>query len=387
MKYLNIEESELKASGALLTAKEIAGQPQLWNKIFDQLIREQKEIGLFLDNVLKITGKIILTGAGTSSYIGYSVEGVMQRKLGITTVSIPTTHLVSHPTDYFEKSVPTLLVSFARSGDSPESLAAVNLADAHIDQCFHLVITCNAGGDLAKFRAKTKSYVVLLPPEANDKSLAMTGSYSGMLLAALLLANYKDIEGQADFVKTITGYGNDLLGKSILKKIEGIAELDFDRAVFLGSGPLFGTAVESHLKLQELTDGDVVCKNDSYLGFRHGPKAVVNGRTLLVYYFSNSENVLRYEMDLVEGMAIGKKPLKQVAVSTKPIVGISVDTLIVLGEGTSDHVPEEYLAVSYILFGQLLGLFKSLSLRLEPDSPSKSGAISRVVKGVKIYQS
>ncbi|MEC3966208.1 sugar isomerase [Flagellimonas halotolerans] len=386
MTYLNMEETQLKASGALSTAKEIAGQPTLWKSIFERLVVDSKEISGFIDLVLQDAGKIILTGAGTSAYIGHSVEGAMQRKLGVTTVSVPTTHLVSHPQDYFQREVSTLLVSFARSGDSPESLAAVNLADSHIDRCFHLVITCNEQGGLAKYKAKEKSYVVLLPPQANDKSLAMTGSYSGMLLAAILLCDYRDVSAQRGVVDAIVDYGNQLLGRNVLGDIKGLAGLDFDRAVFLGSGPLFGTAMESHLKLQELTDGDVVCKNDSYLGFRHGPKAVVNERTLLVYYFSNNAKVLRYEKDLVEGMAIGKRPLKQVGISTVPIDGLSVDTLIVLGEGQVDAVPEEFLCVCFILFGQLLGLFKSLHLGLEPDSPSKSGAISRVVQGVKIYQ-
>lgn len=385
MKYLNIEEADLKANGALCTAKEIAGQPKLWSRVWEKLLEEKDEMGSFFENVLQVSKKIILTGAGTSSYIGYSIEGSVQRKFGITTMSVPTTHLVSHPQDYFEKAVPTLLVSFARSGNSPESLAAVNLADSHIDQCFHLIITCSEEGELAKYRSKGRHFVFLLPPESNDKSLAMTGSYSGMLLAALLMSDYKNIEDQEKTVRAIMAYANTILGDDLLKEVKKVVQLDFTRAVFLGSGPLYGTAMESHLKLQELTDGAVVCKNDSYLGFRHGPKAVVDENTLLIYYFSNSEDVLRYEIDLVTGMSVGKKPLGQIGVSTKPMDKVLIDKTIVLGEGGSDQVPEEYLAVCYIVFGQLLGFFKSLALKLEPDSPSKSGAISRVVQGVTIY--
>lgn len=385
MKYLNIEEADLKASGALCTAKEIAGQPKLWNSIFEKMLNEKDEISSFFDKVLHTSKKIILTGAGTSSYIGHSIEGFIQRKFGITTLSVPTTHLVSHPQDYFEKTKPTLMVSFARSGNSPESLAAVTLADSHIDECFHLIITCSEEGDLAKYQSKGRHYVFLLPPESNDKSLAMTGSYSGMLLSALLLGNYKNLDAQRKIVQAIMGYANVILEGSPLKEIEKVARLNFNRAVFLGSGPLYGTAMESHLKLQELTDGAIVCKNDSYLGFRHGPKAVVDENTLLVYYFSNSNDVLRYEIDLVAGMSVGKKPLGQIGVSTKPMDKALIDNAIVLGHGDSNEVPEAYLAVCYILFGQLLGFFKSLDLKLEPDSPSKSGAISRVVQGVTIY--
>lgn len=385
MKYLNIDVSELKVKGGFDTAKEISGQPGLWETIYAKLVAEQNEIDSFLESTLKRAKKIILTGAGTSAYIGYSVEGAMQRKTGITTVSIATTHLVSHPQDYFEPNTPTLMISFARSGNSPESVAAVRLADEYINECYHLVITCNEDGDLAKFAQKDKNYVFLLPPESNDKSLAMTGSYTGMLLSALLLSDFDHIRAMKGAIGVLVDYGRQILFEQ-LETIMEIGRLPFKRAVFLGSGPQYGTAMESNLKLQELTDGSIICKNDSYLGFRHGPKAVVDEETLLVYYFSNNESVLRYEIDLVNGMEEGKKPLRQIGVATKQLQDLKIDDLMVLGtSGQSEGIEEQYLAVATILVGQMIGFFKSWNLGLCPDSPSTTGAISRIVKGVKIY--
>lgn len=385
MNYLDLEESELKTLGALETAKEISGQPELWIDIFKKLVIERERISSFMNQALDSVTKIILTGAGTSAYIGYSVEGAMQRNTGLTTVSVATTHLVSHPQDYFQPEIPTLLISFARSGDSPESVAAVQLADKFCDNCYHLIVTCNEAGNLASFDYKSESLVCLLPPDANDKGLAMTGSYTGMLLVALLLSEIDHITEMEKTVETLTNYAEVLLSKK-LDVIRNVASGKFKRAVFLGSGPQYGTAMESHLKLQELTDGSIICKNDSYLGFRHGPKAVVNEETLLVYFFSNSENVLRYELDLVNDMANGKKPLKQIGVATQKLDVPSIDELIVLGQpGQLYKVKEEYLAVVTILLGQLIGFYKSLDLGLQPDSPSTTGAISRIVQGVKIY--
>lgn len=383
MKYLTIDEATLKAKGAIETAMEISGQPDLWAAVFDRAVSEEKAINSFLQTVFQRASKIILTGAGTSAYIGYSVEGMLQRTSGLTTVSVPTTHLVSHPTDYFEATSATLLISFARSGNSPESVAAVKLADRYCGECFHLIITCNQDGDLARHAIRNSSYVFILPPQANDKSLAMTGSYSGMLLAALLVADIHQIKAREATVKTLIRYGNEILSKQ-LHRIREIAELPFNRAVFLGSGPQFGTATESHLKLQELTDGQVICKHDSYLGFRHGPKAVVNEKTLMVYYFSNVKEVLQYERDLVNGMEEGKKPLFQLGISEMPIHEVSIDALLVLSD-KAGGVPEAYLTVATILLGQVLSFYKSLSSGLSPDSPSTSGAISRIVKGVTIY--
>ncbi|NDP23135.1 MAG: SIS domain-containing protein [Paludibacter sp.] len=382
MKYLNIDEAILKDSGAFFTAKEISGQPELWMNIFEKVVAEKAEIMSFLDDVLKKTKKIILTGAGTSGYIGYSIEGVFQRRNKITTISIPTTHLVSHPQDYFDPKLPTLLVSFARSGNSPESVAAVKLADKYCDECYHLVITCDTEGNLAKCNFKNSSYVFILPSEANDKSLAMTGSYSGMLLSALLINDIKNIDLRT-IVETLQIYGHKILGE-YLETIKKVACLSFKRAVFLGSGPQYGTAMESHLKLQELSDGQVICKNDSYLGFRHGPKAVVDGDTLIVYYFSNKKDVFRYERDLVVSMENGNKPLFQLGIAEGVLVDINIDEKIVLSN-ESKSIGEEYLSVSNILLGQLLGYYKSLAIGLKPDSPSQSGAISRVVQGVTIY--
>lgn len=383
MDYLNIEEKKLVDLGAIHTAKEIMGQPALWTNVLKTIASQEKQLSLFLDGAIEKADKIILTGAGTSGYIGYSLEGAFMRTHGIPTLTIATTHLVSHPEDYFDSEENILLVSFARSGNSPESVAAVKLGDKHCGTCNHLIITCNSQGNLAKYKFANEGHVFILPPESDDKSLAMTGSYSGMLLSALLINDIKNIDTFNDIVTTLSVYGKSLT-EDYLNSIKKVAELPFERAVFLGSGPQYGTAMESHLKLQELTDGRVICKNDSYLGFRHGPKAVVDEKTLMVYYFSNSEEVLKYELDLVNAMKDGKKPLYQLGIATKPINELHIDNLLLL-PSCNPKIPEEYLSVCNIVLGQLLGFFKSLKYGLSPDSPSVSGAISRVVKGVVIY--
>jgi len=384
MKYLNIDNKELEIKGAKNTAMEIAGQPNLWINIYNKVVREEKEIKEFVFQSQKVAQKIILTGAGTSAFIGYSIEGIIQRNAKTTVLSLPTTHLVSHPNDYFDSDTPTLLVSFARSGNSPESVATIELAEKHCNVCHHLIITCNPEGRLANYSFKNKSYVFTLPAEADDQSLAMTGSYSGMLLAALLINDITKLNEREKTVNTLFTYGEFILSE-FSHIIREVAEKPFKRAVFLGSGPLYGTAMESQLKLQELTDGQVICKHDSYLGFRHGPKAVVDETTIMVYFFSNVDSVLRYEKDLVNGMVKGKTSLFQMGISEKIVEGISLGCELIL-DHSKMRLNEEYLPVCFILIGQMLGFYKSLNLGLQPDSPSKSGAISRVVEGVVIYE-
>ena len=383
MKYFKIDETELQKKGAIYTAKEISEQPLIWGQTYKKLLHEHKKVKEFWDKAIKRSEKIILTGAGTSAFIGYSLEGAFQRHTGITTVSIPTTHLVTHPSDYFQNNVPTLLISFARSGNSPESVAVVKLADNICKECYHLIITCNEEGELMKYESKNDKFNFVLPPDSNDKGLAMTSSYTSMLLSGLLLSRIREIDKLKEQVASLIKFGKNIIANSS-DKIREIAALDFERAVFLGSGPLYGTATESHLKLQELTDGQIICKSDSFLAFRHGPKAVINEKTIVFFIFSNKNHVLRYEKDFVMSMIKGKKAMLLAGISDGPVSDLELDAHILLSD-VSTHIEEEFLAVCSVLPAQILGFFKSLVLGLSPDNPSTSGAISRVVEGVVIY--
>ena len=374
----------IEEPGALYTANEIAGQPDLWLKIHRQILRDEKRISSYLADVLPKVSKIILTGAGTSAYIGLTLHGIFNRSLRVHTDAVATTDLVSHPANYFFSNEVIMLVSFARSGNSPESTAVADLADKLCKKCFHVIITCDPMGQLALWQSISQKLLIVLPPEANDKSLAMTGSYSGMLLCGLLLARLKEITKIGPQIDTLYKYGSIILEK-YAPLIKEVACIDFRRVVFLGSGPLYGTATESNLKLQELTDGNIICKNHSYLGFRHGPKAVTDEETLIIFIFSSNPFVLQYERDLVLSMRKGKKPLYTIGIFEYEVNGLEFDLEIKLSE-EGNQLDEELLAICYILPAQLLGLYKSIALGLKPDSPSESGAISRVVEDVTIYK-
>ncbi|MEQ8471975.1 MAG: SIS domain-containing protein [Marinoscillum sp.] len=381
MQHLGISIDDLKSLGGLHTASEICQQPTLWRKIYSLINKEKGKLVSFLDR--NSFQKIILTGAGTSAYIGESLVGSFHREQSTFVNAVPTTNLVSHPYDYFSSKERILLISFARSGNSPESKAAVVLADEICANCTHLIITCNSEGELANYRFKGDQYILCLPEETNDKSLAMTSSYSGMLLAGLLIARINKIETLKETVEMASSYAETVLTKH-LQTLKDIASLNFKRAVFLGSGPLLGTATESHLKLQELTDGAIICINESFLGFRHGPKAVVDNETLIIYLLSNSSYASKYEHDLIFAMEKGKKALAQLAVAEKFDFELGVEYNI----GYTDNgtaLDEDFMTLPSVLPGQILGFFKSLNEGLQPDQPSSSGAISRVVQGVNIY--
>ena len=383
--YLGVPESSLDRNGGIFTAREISGQPELWIKTYELVFEARERIRNFLEKVLSRTEtNIILTGAGSSAFIGNSLQGPMQKNLDRNVFAIPTTDLVSHPCLYLRKNVPTLMISFARSGDSPESSAAVSRANKICREIHHLVITCNMDGELARICQSENDLVFLLPPESNDQSLAMTSSFTCMLLAGLLISSLERFPSHKKYVKLLSGYGKTLLNR-YTGSLHSISRMDFQRVVFLGSGPLQGIAQESHLKLQELTNGRIICKHDSFLGFRHGPKAVIDETTLLVYLLTNNTRAAAYETDLARDIEKAGRAMHSIGISEHPLADIETDLNIVLSDRPQDSLPEEYLAIVNVLPAQVIGFFKSLELGYNPDMPSSDGTITRVVTGVTIY--
>jgi tagatose-6-phosphate ketose/aldose isomerase len=368
-------------------AKEITSQPKLWKDTYDSILTKKDQIADFLNEIYKINNiQIILTGAGSSAFIGEILQYSFYKNTGIPVKAIPTTDLVTHPRDFFQKSIPTLMISFARSGDSPESLATFELAEKLNDVIYHLIITCNPEGKLANMALNTKnSFILLLPEGTNDKALAMTSSFTCMALAGLLISDIKRLEENEENVNKLIEFGNIILDKYALELNE-VADLDFKRIVFLGSGPLKGAAKESHLKVIELTDGQIICQYDSFMGFRHGPKAIIDETTLLIYLFSNDPYVYNYEVDLVKSINKTENFLFSIGIGQclTELENLNLNLNIDLDTGPN-QITDDFFSICSIIPAQVLGFYKSLSLGLTPDSPSKNGGIHRIVQGVTIY--
>src|SRR5690606_1635581 len=215
------------------TEKEIKAQPRLWNETFSLLVETKKDIASFLLPILQQKDlRIILTGAGSSAFVGEVAQGIIQQQTKLPTQLVATTDLVTHPEAFFIKQRPTLLVSFARSGNSPESLEAASLADEHCDSVYHLIITCNSEGKLANFDTKNPLYSIQLPEETNDKSLAMTSSFTAMLFTVLLVFDIDHIEDKKQAVAEVVNIGQELLRAE--DTFKEIAQGNFERVVFLG---------------------------------------------------------------------------------------------------------------------------------------------------------
>tara|TARA_R110001583_G_scaffold171029_1_gene324465 strand:- start:1324 stop:2472 length:1149 start_codon:yes stop_codon:yes gene_type:complete len=380
MTYLNYSVSELKEKDAYWTAKEIQQQPISWGCALANLIEQQAVIVNFLQPLLaKSNLRIIFTGAGTSAFVGESIAPAVSSKLGKRVEAIATTDLVSNPYNYFQADVPTLLVSFARSGNSPESVATVDYADALVKECYQLAITCNAEGKLFKRCNGDNKLALLMPAETNDISFAMTSSFSSMMLSALYLF-YPVADFKAQFQKSI--FATESLISTHNKALKMVARKTFDRVIYLGSGVFKGLAREGALKLLELTDGAAVSSFDSPLGFRHGPKAIVNDKTLVMLFISNHPLTRKYDIELLNELKADSEVGEIVVFNAQAIDLPPSDCLVLQG---MENVDDVFLLFPYIAAAQIYGFEHALAINNSPDNPSSSGTINRVVQGVNIH--
>lgn len=388
-KLLGLEISKLEDCSGLNTAKEIIQQPDTWRESVKNLIKNKIEIKSFINSFLsKKEFRIILTGAGTSAFAGEVCEPYLTSLLNKRVEAIATTDLVASPKSYFIKDIPTLLVSFARSGNSPESVHAVNLASQLVDDLYQIVITCNENGKLAKNTVNDeKSLLLLMPPQTNDLGFAMTSSFTTMVLNAMAVFNIDNIENFSSDVDKLSNSVNDFIENNI-EKVTSLANEDFERIVYLGSSTSKGIARESALKVLELTAGKVNASYDTPLGFRHGPKSVVDDKTVSVIYISNDEYTRKYDLDLAKEMLAHKKNDKVV------IVGDNIEEDIL---NKADYVfnveninytveNEVLLPLQQIIFGQMLSFLKSVNLGITPDNPCPTGEVNRVVQGVILHE-
>ena len=391
MNQLQLDPYELTRLGGAHTAREILQQPAVWSAVHDLVAGQRAALDAFLDPLLALPNlRIVLTGAGSSAFIGQCLAPVLLRELanrladrpGVRIEAVATTDIVSSPEQCLQAGVPTLLVSFARSGNSPESLAAVELADAVVTNCHHLVITCAAEGALNRrlgaASGHARAHVLLLPDETHDRAFAMTSSFTGMLLAAAWAFGLPMLAPQA-LASAVEG----LLAEQTAR-LHALAVLPLQRIVYLGSNALLGLAREAALKMLELTDGQWVAVADSALGFRHGPKTIVNDRTLVVFVLSNDPHTRLYDLDLLdelrrEGRAARVLALGAAAAFDKKHASDDI------GLALAADAPDLALAVVALVWAQSLALFASLRHGLTPDNPSASGTVTRVVSGVIIH--
>ncbi|KJZ87453.1 MULTISPECIES: SIS domain-containing protein [Clostridium] len=376
---------ELEKIKAIFTATEIRQQPELWRETYKLILDQKEAMQRFINKNVDKNTRIVLTGAGTSDYVGDTVALELNKKLEAKVEAIATTDIVSNPNEYIEKNVKTILVSYARSGNSPESIGAYDLFENNIDDITQIVITCNKDGDLAKRCVNNeKNMLVLMPEKSNDKSFAMTSSFSCMTLATLLIFDIENIEKNKEFVEIVSSQAEEILDNR-WSEIKQLVDYEAERVVYLGSGTLKGLCQEMALKNLELTSGQVTTICESVLGFRHGPKSIINDKTLVIIMATNEEYTKLYDIDLIKEIHndLGNHKLAVITYENDEIMKENCSNYICVNGKT---IPNIYKIFNYMIFGQMFGYLSSLKLNISPDNPRPDGTVNRVVKGVVIHQ-
>ncbi len=381
-------EDKWKELNGFNTAKEIYQQPELWLKTLEIIETNKDSINKFIDERLKKEKiRVVFTGAGTSAYVGEVVIPYLNKRKEYIFEAIPTTDIVSNPESYFKKHIPTILVSFARSGDSPESVAVYDLANKLVGDISHIFITCNSKGKLARMSEENENALLLLMPDkSNDLGFAMTSSFTCMTIAASLIFDMENLEENKKQIYEMSDIGERLLEDGY-KEQKKLLDYDYNRVVYLGSSSFFGISKESSLKLLELTRGQIISYNETVLGFRHGPKSIVDDETLIFLYVSIDDYARKYDKDMLNEIYsnIGEHKIVSITKEYDEEVEKNSNYHLYLSKYPIKIDNEIYISLLYLLYAQVFALLCSVKNHVEPDNPNPSGLVNRVVKGVSIY--
>jgi tagatose-6-phosphate ketose/aldose isomerase len=372
--------------GGQYTAQEIAQQPAVWEQLAATLDQVRPQLDVFLGDWLREPGhRVIFTGAGSSGFIAEMVADQINAQWPVDVRAVHTTSLLTHPSLYLERDRPTLLVSFARSGSSPESTAAVDLVREQVTTSRFLDITCNADGELARRgRDRADTFTLLMPEASCDRAFAMTSSLSCMMLAALCVFDTASWPQRIHRVRTLADHGRDALA-AWEERVAALAQSAYTRVIYLGSGPFEALARECALKLLELTAGRVLALANTPLGFRHGPKSTLDRETLVVVLRSSQPLARRYEQDLLDELRREGVAGRVVSVGPRDVQQTRDNEA---GDFTiaAPDLPDAWLAPLWLTMAQRYALQRSAALGFTPDNPFPDGTVNRVVQGVTIHR-
>lgn len=356
-------------NGTGLTWREIQQQPALWPTTAERVREgvERLQIRAKLQDA-----RVVITGAGTSAYAAAAIAAAWPR----ATV-VPSTDLLLATERSMEDA--SVLVSVARSGDSPESMAVVERVHRLRSDVWHLAITCNPRGGLATSPLVNS---IILDPRTNDESLVMTSSFSNLLLAGLCLVRGESME---PVIATAAAEAHNKL-VAINDSMRRLANKVEDRVLLLASPPLFSWAQEGALKVLEMTAGRFPVMAETYLALRHGPMSFVRSNTLVICLLANDSRSRSYEEDLIRelrtknlGHLVGVSQVGNRETGGSKLFDEVVPALL-------SYADDDVRTPFEILGPQLLGYHLSLRVGLNPDSPSPGGVINRVAQGIRIHE-
>jgi len=335
------------------TWSEIQSQPQAWADTLELLHAQSAAIRAFYQN--QPFDQVVFTGCGSTYYLSLAAAASLREIGRVGAVGQPASELWLYPRTSFPTEQRTLLVAVSRSGETTETLRAVESFRA-AGRGPVLTLSCYANAPLARL-----GDLNLVVEAGQEHSIAQTRAFSTLYLATLYLAAL--YAGRADLLSELgclPEAGRQVLGafQPLAHELAGNERLE--RCFFLGSGARYGLAAELSLKMKEMSLSE--SEPFHFLEYRHGPQSMANPGTLILGLLSDT-NAAHEAAVLGDMHAHGAR-------------------CVALGAGQADvrlsAADELVRGPLYLPFGQMLAYERAIWRGLTPDRPHQLSAVVKL---------
>lgn len=342
-----------------ITEQELFSQPERWLALVNRFSRDNPLAGLTLTDF----DEIVVFGSGSSYYLALLLGDLLETATGVRAQVLPSCDVFLQRARYLNptRGKRRLGIGISRSGESSEAaLAAEALKDQEVPL---VVITCTEASSLLKYA----DYPFVIP-EGHEDGLVMLRSFTSMVLGFQLALAAQQGQAIAAF-ESLENAGIRVL-ETYAEPLTRLAHArDFNRFVFLGSGLTYPLALESALKMQEMS----IVTSEAYHGleYRHGPKSTADEHTLVTLFARDADDT--FDSDLLRDLkayGVGTLVIGENLERFAPYSDLSAD----LGSGLT----EEQRLVLELLPVHLVALQTALRLGRNPDAPRNLTQVVRL---------
>jgi len=343
------------------TLEEILSQPAVWADTLNVFKNNASSIEA-LWNKDKFD-QVIFSGCGSTYYLSQAAAVIFQKYTGVSSKALPGSELSLFSDIYLDKNKKTLLIAVSRSGETSETVRAMQLfKEGNYGRI--MAITTVPDSSVTKL-----ADLNLIAAAAQEVSIAQTRSFASMMLMAEALAI--QLGGQ-DAVEVLTGFPERV--KHFFETYHELAEKlgrksSIERFFFLGSAYNYGIASEAMLKMKEMS----LSHSEAFhiLEFRHGPKSMVDEKSLVVGLINESTE--DQEIPVLEEMASLKGQILTFTEKGNPRLE-AIGDVVELNSGVS----EPLRALLFLPVMQLLAFHRAISRGQDPDNPHNLDAVVHI---------
>ncbi|MEA2283165.1 MAG: hypothetical protein QOK21_3772 [Solirubrobacteraceae bacterium] len=333
------------------TYREIISQPETWERALAATAAGWEPAS----RKLGLTGEehFVFVGSGTSLYLAQAAAQVMQERTRRPAVAAAASEVFLSTASTIPMGGPLVAFVLSRSGSTSEAVLAARHLRRHVPAARVVTVSCRRDSELAQF-----AHLAIELPDAAERSVVMTRSFTSMLLGLGLVAATIAGDGAAlEELERLPALARDGMDDAEAFGERLGVDTSLDAFVYLGLGPNYGLAEEATLKLKEMTQ--VPCEAYSPLEFRHGPISIIEPGSAVVLLGGDREE--EYLPDLERELSQHGAHVAKVS----PHGSVAAATCLLLPPGLSDTVRGPL----YMPPVQLLAYHRARAVGLNPDEP------------------